>query len=105
MSESKKPHWWNAAHDLSWDKVKATLVEDWAKVKKGAEGIGGDVHERALQFGHGAREAYHKFGSWTVELEAQLKADWEQTHKDAGASWVEVKDAIKHGWERTTKKA
>jgi hypothetical protein len=105
MADDKqpRPHWWNAAHDLSWEKVKGALVADWHKMTEGAQKLEKTLQERALAFGHGARDAYAKFGVWTADLEKELRADWEKTHKDASANWDKVKDAVKHGWERTKK--
>jgi hypothetical protein len=105
MDEPKKPHWWSAVHDLSWDKVKTAAVADWDKVSAGASKLQKSVAEQAIAFGHGAQDVYGKTGPWTSEVEAKLKADWEQTHKDAANGWAAVRDAVKHGYESLSSKA
>lgn len=97
----QKPQWWNSAHDLSWSKVKAALIEDWRKVSKEADRLGKELQERAIAFGHGARDAYARFTSWSSELESKLKADWEKTQHAADETWDKVREAVKHGWEKT----
>jgi hypothetical protein len=104
MDENKKPNWWSAVHDLSWSKVKGTAVADWQKVSAGASKLEQTVAESAIAFGHGAKEMYGKAGPWTSEVEAKLKADWEQTHKGAVNGWATVRDAVKHGYETLTSK-
>jgi hypothetical protein len=99
MAENK-PHWWSALHDVSWDQIKKTAIDDWHKVAGQAQKLERAAAERAIAFGHGARDVYGKVGTWTTDVEAKLKADWEATHKDAAVSWEKVKDAVKHGWER-----
>lgn len=99
---SKKPHWWTSSHDLSWDKVKHAMVDEWNKVAAGAEKLEKSAAEHAISFGHGARDAYAKLGPWSAEVEAKLKADWEKGEHAAGKQWHQVRDAVKHGWDKTT---
>jgi len=105
MGEEKKPHWWSSTHDVSWSKLKGAIVDEWHKAAAGAGKLEKNVAERAIAFGHGAQEVYGKAsahaGQWTSEIEAKLKADWEQTHKDATNTWDKVRDAVKHGFEKT----
>ena len=101
MAEPTKPHWWSNLHDLSWNKMKAALVDEWHKGAGAAQKLEHSVAEKAIQLGHGARDSYKKFGGWTSELETTLKKDWETTHKDATATWDKVRDAVKHGWEKS----
>ena len=100
-----KPSWWSKVNDVSWDKVKGKLTEDWQKLSTDAQKLGKDAAETAISFGHGARETYGKVAQkadvWSDELEKKLKADWEATHKDGAVAWEKVRDAVKHGWERT----
>lgn len=108
MEEAKKPHWWNNMHDLSWDKIKTAAVDEWHKAAAGAAKLEKSVAERAIALGHGAHDVYGKSGQWTSDIEAKLKADWEQTHKDATNTWDKVRDAVKHGYDKaasTIKKA
>ncbi len=104
MDEVKKPHWWSAVHDLSWDKVKSEAVSNWEKISAGAGKLQKSVAENAIAFGHGAKDIYGKTGPWSDEVEAKLKADWEQTHKDAVDGWATVRDAVKHGYEALAEK-
>jgi hypothetical protein len=96
-----KPKWWSSVHDLSWDKIKKAAVDDWNKVTDQAQKLERALAERAISFGHGARDVYGKTGAWTTDMEKKLKADWEAMHKDALSSWEKVKDAVKHGFDRT----
>jgi len=105
MANEPKPHWWSALQDTSWEKMRSSIVADWQKLKErsttAAHSLSKDVQERALSFGHGAKGAYAKLGAWSADVEQKLKADWEQTHKDATQTWDKVRDAVKHGWEKT----
>ena len=103
----EKPQWWSKVEDLSWDKVKGSLTDEWQKVAGGAQKLEHKLAENAIAFGHGAKSAYNqtaqKMDGWSDEVEKRLKADWEKTHKDASVTWDKVRDAVKHGWERTKK--
>lgn len=101
MDEAKKPKWWNAVHDVSWSKVRGAIVDQWHSAAAGASKLEKSVAERAIAFGHGARDVYGKAGQWSADVEAKLKADWEQTHKDATNTWDKVRDAVKHGYDET----
>lgn len=101
MDETKKPQWWSSAHDLSWSKVKGAIVDEWHKAAAGASKLEKSVAERAIALGHGAHDVYGKAGPWTAEMEAKLKADWEQTQKDATNTWGKVREAVKHGYDKT----
>jgi len=103
--DDKKPRWWKSLHDVSWTQVKSALVDDWHKLVAGTEKLEKGAAEIAIQFGHAAKEVYAKTGTWGVELEKELKKDWEETHKEAKLTWEQVREAVKHGWEKTTKKS
>lgn len=97
------PHWWTAAHQQSWDKLKGAVVDEWSKVAGAADKLEQSVAEHALKFGHGAHDVYESAGAWSKEVEAKLKVDWEKTHQDAANTWDKVRDAVKHGFEKSNK--
>lgn len=97
------PRWWTQAHDLSWNKLKSSVVDEWHKAVAGAQKLEKSVAEQAMKFGHGASDAFEHAGKWTEELEAKLKSDWEKTHQDATVAWAKVRDAVKHGFEKSNK--
>jgi hypothetical protein len=95
-----KPKWWTDNVESSWSKVKIEAIADWKKVVATEKRAERAVDEQAIAFGHGAREAYQQMQTWTSDLEARLKADWQATTDDAEHAWDKVSGAIKHGWER-----
>jgi 3-oxoacyl-ACP reductase-like protein len=72
------PGWWTEVVSSSWKQVS----------------------ERAVTFGHGARQAYENLGVWTEALEEQLKADWKAAGLEAESAWEQVREAVKLGWGR-----
>jgi hypothetical protein len=101
MAETKQPKWWSPETEASWQKVKNAVVGEWHKVADGAKKIEKVVAEQAIAFGHGARDAYGRMGTWSADVEKKLKADWESTRHEAGETWDKVRDAVKHGWDKT----
>jgi hypothetical protein len=53
--------------------------------------------EPALRFGVGARAQYLRYERWTVELEVQLRQDWEA--QQGPGAWDQVKGSIRRGFE------
>lgn len=100
-ADAERPSWWSSAQDLSWNKVKAGLLEEWRRFEKDAGELDRMAQEQAVKFGHGARAAYAKLTVWSAELEQQLKADWEAM--GARQTFEKVRSAIRHGWEETVK--
>ncbi len=100
----KKPSWWTPGTDASWQKVREGVVAELHKLGGEAQKLEKSVAEAAAAFGHGARTSYAnidtKVGVWSKEVEARLKADWEQTHQESKVAWEKVSAAARHGWER-----
>jgi hypothetical protein len=59
--------------------------------------------DAAAHFGQTARETYHRFTHWTVELEHELERDWKALNAEAEHDWEHVRDAVKEGWHRPPK--
>ena len=95
-----KPSWWTDKVDASWNKVKSEVLADWKKVVGAEKKVEHGIDEQAVAFGHGARQAFGQIKTWGKDLEAQLKADWQQTTMNVEGTWEKMSAAIKHGWER-----
>ncbi len=102
--ETKKAPWWNDRIAASWEKAKATALAEWAKVAGETRKLEKAVVERALAFGHGARNAFSKAEAWTDQLERDLGREWERLGNDGAATWAKVRDTVKHEWQRVTAK-
>ena len=115
----KNPKWWKTEHESAWDRVKAAFKRDWEQTKhdlgasepdihqsagdtlKQAVGSGSPINEtteEAYRFGYGARSEYGKrFTKWDDQLEAQLKQDWSEAHRDL--DWVAYRESIHRAWD------
>jgi hypothetical protein len=88
------------SRQLSWEKMKQTLLTDFARVQDGAKKIEEKIAEKAIEFGHAAREAFDKLGEWGYDVENKLKPEWQRFESDASHNWEKVKSAVKFGFQR-----
>lgn len=63
--------------------------------------VGGEREqlEPAHHFGVAARAQYLRYERWTVQLESQLRQDWEA--QQGPGAWDRVKGAVRRGFEST----
>jgi hypothetical protein len=126
MNQYKNPKWWTKENDSAWDRVKMAVKRDWDQTKHDVGGDEPDTNqtvghtmkqasgkesipprgqptydlEPAHRFGYGARSHYgSNYDTWNIELENQLKRDWEQIAPERRQTWMQDRAAIRHGWE------
>ena|SRR5437762_1242784 len=94
----KRPDWYTAETDSSWDRVKAAFRNDWDQTKhdfgsKTAPDLKQDVddtvkqaagkedpferHEQAFRFGYAAQRHYKtQYPTWNSALDTRLREDY-----------------------------
>ncbi len=127
IAEGPLPSFWTDEQQSAWDRVKDALHRDWLQTKSDlhisggadldqtakdtmkqaagkqpgpatAEGRIGWEHARhAIRLGHGAATFWTWEASWTDELEARVRDEWENLA--TGIDWVDARPLIIHGWE------
>jgi hypothetical protein len=131
IAEGPLPSFWTDEQQSAWDRVKDALHRDWLQTKADfhlrggaeidqtakdtmkqaagkepgpatAEGRIGWEHARhAIRLGHGAATFWTWEASFSDELEARVRAEWEAL--GTGISWEEARPLIRHGWEQGRK--
>ena len=99
-TSTRRPQWWTADNEASWNKAKTEIIADWNKVATDAKKLGDQVSDKALAFGHEARAKFAEFAVWNEDFQKKLAEDWKKTEDSASEGWAHVSDAVKHGWER-----
>ena len=123
----REPRWWTPEHTSTWERVKEAFRRDWEQTKHDVGGDGRDLDqdvddtlsqavgrqpipsrnrptferdESALRFGYGARRQYRDtYPEWNDQLQARLRADWEETYQDPNEEWQQYQSAVRRGWE------
>lgn len=56
--------------------------------------------EPPLRYGHGARGHFlREYPSWSPEVEARLRAEWEARAEPDAGKWEDIRDYVRRGYE------
>ena len=101
-SATRRPQWWTADNEASWNKAREAIVADWKKIAEDTRHLGDQISDKALAFGHEARARFAEFAVWNDDFQKTLAEDWKKTEESASEGWSHVSDAVKLGWQRAT---
>jgi len=100
------PIWWEASHDLAWDRVKFAIRRGLRDRQTGdadaipATGLPNfDEFEPAYRFGYGVRLEFEMQLPGRDFCQINLAKEWRSMNPTRGEKWEQDRIAILSGWD------